>query len=316
MGFLTLAFETRRSIEIYRPAAEVFALVADFTSWRSWSPWLCMEPDCPVRIEGEPGSPGHAQHWEGDTSIRLARVEPERALLYDLEFLKPWKSRSQAGFDFEPTGAGGCRVIWWMRGSLPLFLFFMRRTMAAWVGSDYARGLGMLKELAETGRVPSRIEVPGVVDRAGLHFLGVRRQCGLDEIGPAMSADFARLHGLLEESRLPPPDHEFSIYYRYDMIGGRCDYLSGFAYATPPTVAAGPAEPGLESGQLPAHRALRVDHIGPYRHLGNAWSTAVGCQRNRHKLNKSVPMYEIYANRPGEVAEDELRTEVYLPVKG
>ena len=36
-----------------------------------------------------------------------------------------------------------------MEGTLPIFLFFMKKKMSAMVGSDYERGLAMLKELLE-----------------------------------------------------------------------------------------------------------------------------------------------------------------------
>ena len=126
-----------------------------------------------------------------------------------------------------------------------------------------------------------------------------------------MKEDFAELGKMLESSRLPAPNQVFSIYHSYDLVKGRCEYTSGFLYESRPEVS-----DGLVTGQLPDHKALRVDHQGPYRHLGNAWSAAMACSRSEHKTNKAVPMYEIYPNNPHEVAEDEVRVEVYVPVKG
>lgn len=308
----SIPFEVERSITIHRPPAEVYAELADLGRWRAWSPWLCQEPDCPVTVEGQAGSAGHRQRWDGrfigSGEMVLAEAQPHAALDYDLYFFKPWKSHSRAGFRLSPV-AGGTQLSWRMRGSLPVFLFMMRRMMSAWVGSDFARGLGMLKEWLETGAVPSRLALKGTVDADGFHYLGIRRECATAEVGPAMAADFMELERQLAEGHLPAPARRLSLYHRYDLVAGRCEYTAAFGY---------PAEPdgdaGLSRGRLPAHRAVRVDHLGPYRHLGNGWAAAMGCQRQA-RPDKSLPMYEVYANLPGEVPEAELRTEIHAPVK-
>ena len=38
-----------------------------------------------------------------------------------------------------------------MEGTLPVFMFFMRRKMSSMVGKDYERGLAMLKQVVESG---------------------------------------------------------------------------------------------------------------------------------------------------------------------
>ena len=94
-------------------------------------------------------------------------------------------------------------------------------------------------------------------------------------------------------------------------LKGRCEYTSGFLYDSPQK-----ASEGLVAGQIPAHRAVKVNHRGPYRHLGNAWMTAMGYVRAKHKANKALPMYETYPNNPNEVEEKDVQVEIYLPVKG
>ncbi len=149
---LSIPFTVQRSIEIDKSTDSVFALVADFNTWRNWSPWLSQEPECPVKIVGEPGKPGHKQSWDGNKigsgHMELAEVVPGRTLRYDLFFIKPWKSQSKAAFMFEQEGQI-TKVSWSMEGTLPIFLFFMKKKMSTMVGSDYERGLAMLKELLE-----------------------------------------------------------------------------------------------------------------------------------------------------------------------
>lgn len=311
---LSIPLEIQKSVLIERSLDDVFTAVTDFATWPKWSPWLCQEPDCPVAIEGPAGKEGHRQSWNGDFigsgNMFISRIDPGQTVEYDLLFLKPWKSKSRTGFRFAAK-AGGTEVTWWMQGSLPFFLFFMKKMMKAFVASDYTRGLAMLKEHLEVGSVPSKTRVLGLVERKALHYVGIRRSCSLSEVGPAMEKDLLVLGQRLEDGTLSKPKHVFSLYHEHDMVGGRCEYTAGGLFESRQD-----APEGFVAGQLPDHKALRVDHDGAYRHLGNAWSAAMGCARAKHKLNKAVSVYEIYATDPREVLPNEQKVEIYVPVKG
>ncbi len=309
----SIGFNVTESISINRDVADVYASVANFNDWPKWSPWLCQEPDAEVSVEGEPGAVGQRQEWLGTFigagNMTLAAANENTSLDYELNFLKPWKSRAEVGFRFAPAD-GGTRVEWWMKGNLPFFLFFMKSKMAGFVGGDYQRGLKMLKELLEEGSVPTATAVQGVVDRPAVHYIGKARSCTMDEIGPLMRQDLTEMAEKVNSSELPQPANVFSIYRDFDMVKGTCSYTTGFTYTSAP-----PAVEGLETGEIPDHKALQVNHTGPYRHVGNAGAAAMGAPRANHKTDKSIPMYEVYVSDPHEVAENDLETEVFVPVR-
>lgn len=135
----------------------------------------------------------------------------------------------------------------------------------------------------------------------------------LEKLVRPCKKDFETLGQLMKEGKLPASQKVFSIYHKYDMVNETCDYTSGFIYAAPPKTE---GVSGIETGQIASHKAFRVDHTGSYRHLGNAWSAAMGCQRSQgYKMLKAVPMYEVYENDPHSVAEKELKTDIFIPVK-
>lgn len=309
----SIPFSVQKNVEIDKNIEEVYAAVSNFDTWPKWSPWLCQEPECPVTVSGTPGAAGHRQFWDGKLigsgEMTLKEVTAGSVLNYDLLFLKPWKSRSQAGFTFAASG-DRTQVTWWMTGTLPIFLFFMKKMMSAWVGGDFKRGLSMLKELLETGDVITETQVKGAVDQKAFYYVGKGRACSVAEVGPAMQEDLGFMAQLLEAGKVPQPKEVLSVYHKYDMVSGQCEYTSGFAYDSEVT-----APDGAHAGQLPVHRAVRVDHIGPYRHLGNAWMAAIGCARGQHKMNKKLPMYEFYRTNPEETPEDENTVEIFVPVK-
>ncbi len=311
-----LGFQTERAATIDKPVEEVYATVADFNTWAKWSPWVCQEPDCPIVIDGAPGEVGHYQEWSGERigagNMRIDQAMQNEQLGYTITFIKPWKSTAKVVFTFRKKGSG-TQVLWRMNGSLPFFLFFMRKKMSAWVGSDYERGLSMLKDLLETGKVLSASNYQEVAVQDPFYYAGIRTQCRIDEIGQTMQADFDRLGNDLEKGKLPQPDFVVSLYHKFDFVSRDVDYIAGFIYKEDHGLD---ATSGYEIGSVAAHRAIKVIHTGAYKHLGNAWSTAMGARMVlKKRIDKAVPMYEIYHSDPHRVAEKDLITGIYVPVR-
>lgn len=312
----SIPFNVEKDVLINKPVNEVFNFVADFNNWPHWSPWLCQEPGCPVDIEGTPGQVGHKQAWNGKDigsgQMHIASIKDNQSIHLDLHFLKPWKSHSKVGFEFKQQD-GSCRVIWTMQGNMPFFMFFMKKMMQVFVGRDYERGLSMLKEYLETGTVPTQVDVKGVVERSGFYYIGARRRCKMEDLGPAMEADLNSLNKLVSDGKLAQPDGVLSLYHKMDMANNACEYTSAYSYENPPPQI---SSFGLQVGKISEHNALRVDHIGSYRFLGNAWSAAMGCQRSRkHKIKKGTPMYEVYENDPHTVSEKDIKTNIFIPIR-
>ena len=57
-------------------------------------------------------------------------------------------------------------------------------------------------------------------------------------------------------------------------------------------------------------------HKGRYLHLGNAWMTAISFARiKKIKIQKSPVGYEFYLNNPYETSQEELVTEIFIPLQ-
>ncbi|MBO9668491.1 MAG: SRPBCC family protein, partial [Bdellovibrio sp.] len=161
----SIPYETQSSIVINKKPEVVFNFIADFNNWPSWSPWLILEPNCQYLIKGPSATVGHLQEWNGQAigagRMTLMSMNPQTELNLKLEFFKPWKTESTARFLLRPKG-DSTEVTWNMKGSLPFFMFFMKKMMKAWIGNDFNRGLRMMKEKLETGKVLSKVDVQGV----------------------------------------------------------------------------------------------------------------------------------------------------------
>lgn len=307
------AFHVARSITINCSADEAFRKVKDFGTWTQWSPWLPADPDAVVTVSDDPANVDSHYHWEGDLvgeghMTNLALNEPQ-SIRQRLDFIKPWKSTSEITWTFEPVGEG-TKVTWIMAGSLPWFLFWMKGQMQGYISMDYDRGLLNLKSLIESGSIPSHTEVKAIQKIDRLRMFGASGRCHLSEIGPAMGQSFGKAEAAFDQEGVVRSGDRISVYTHLSVAKGIFSYISGFVVDHSATCPA-----GLVEWSVPNTNAYVVSHKGPYRHLGNAWSIA-----NQHVRYKKLKMrksgdFEIYRTTPDQVAETEVVTDIYLPLK-
>ena len=307
------AYHVERSIIIKKPLAQVQNSLRDYKQWEVWSPWLIMEPDAIVTYSDRQGQVGANYGWSGVLvgagSMELLEVH-ENELKMQLNFLKPFKSQARVGFLLEAL-AESTQVTWTMDGHLPFFMFWMKNKMKTFVGMDYERGLNMLKEYLEKGSVSSYVHIEGVMPLPQQKYVGIPRSCRLKDVGEVMKEDFEILYDFMEQNNISQERVPFSIYNTFDIFKGDTSY-----------VACIPLEEDIAipktwiRGSLPKIEALKTMHKGRYLHLGNGWMTAMSFSRmKKMKLRKSPVGYEFYPNNPYETPEEELITEIYLPLK-
>ena len=313
---INLPFDIEKTILINKPSSEVFSYIANFENWPSWSPWLRQEPECSFRVKNPAGKVNHRQEWEGkyigSGTMEIESIKPGEAIYYNLHFMKPWKSQSKVSFELSKKDADTL-VTWTMKGSIPVFLFFMKRMMSALVGSDYKRGLAMLKERLEEGEVHSKVVRVGKVDQNSFHYIGLENTCEIENIGPTMESDFQRLTQFRDSKDIDKNHSTFCIYHDFDFVKEKARYSVCFGYEKELDIE---PEGDVYIGELPNHKALQYNHIGAYKHLQNAWSAVMGSARvDKLKTSKDLKPYEIYSNDPREVAESEIKTEIYVPLR-
>lgn len=309
------AFKVVSSIDIDVPASRVRDVLSDFNTWPIWSPWLIMEPDCKVTYKGTAGELGHGYDWDGQkvgaggmvlTSLDANRMESE------LVFLKPWKSTADIAFEFESVDENKTHVKWHMDSSLPFFMFFMVGKMKAMITSDYDRGLGMLKDYLESGSVPSITKVGEVVEVPMALYAGKTYHTAMSDIGDSMETAFTEVSKAASDAGADITGVPFSIYNNMDLVKKSCMYT-----AAVPVASSVSASHGVQCTERPTCKALKVVHTGPYRHVGNAWSTGMSDMRYaKMKKDKNNPPFELYINDPENTPEESLITEIYMPIRG
>ena len=311
------AFSIESSVVINKNSQEVHRVLGDFKEWLPWSPWLYMEPEAHLDYRGQAGQIGHGYVWTGDLTgaggMTMTRCDPER-LEMDLQFIKPFKSQAKVGFTVREQGADQISVTWDMASSLPFFMFFMVSTMKAMITSDYERGLRLLKDYVETGVIPTKSEVVGIVDVPGQHFIGVTAETSMADIGQFMENSMSTLSEYTQSNDLTPKGPPLTVYDKMMISKQRC--VCTVAHSISDAENLPPPIPPIVAGQIQSCRALKVIHKGRYDHLGNAWSTAIANQRaQKLKPSKTQPPFEVYISDPAKTAAEELITEIYVPIR-
>lgn len=314
------AFHVERSILINAPVDKVFDTASDFSTWTAWSPWLGAEKEAKVVVSDNPNSIGSNYHWTGEVVGEgiMEHISLERPTKIEdqITFLKPWKSTSDVGFRLEPSG-DQTKISWYMAGSLPWFMFWMKGMMETYIRMDYERGLKLMKEYIETGEVLSDTQVNPPVDLDSNSptktklVIGVRDKAPIKEIGPKMKAALCTTMEKLSAAGVSTDGDVLSVYHPFDIKSGIFDFTSGI---TVPEETSVPAE--LTSCTLASGKALHIRHTGSYENLGNSWNAGHQVARYRkHKLKRKESCFEIYRNDPQETDPRDLITDIYLPMK-
>lgn len=302
-----------RTIVIKASVSEVFNQLNDFHSWIKWSPWLITEPDANVNVRED----GKYYEWSGkvvgsgNMSV-LSEVNDEK-IDYDLTFLTPFKSKAKVGFHLVSTPVDGeTKVSWTMDSKLPFFLFFMKKRMEIMIGMDFDRGLKMLKEQVEEGKIKSRVDVKGSTEFPGSKYIGIRTSTDIPNMATAHKSDFEKLMGFVRENNIELSGIPYTMYQKWDPMKGLVEYTA----VAPVKVIPGDLPSGFIQSESKGFKGYSIMHTGAYHHLGNAWSAAYSRQYGKvFKADKKNYPVELYYNSPIDTPQEELITEIIMPVK-
>lgn len=300
------------SIHIDASPEKIYPIISNLAHWKAWSPWIIAEPSAIITVAKD----GQYHEWDGKIigagNLKIVSTLSGREVVMALTFLKPWKSKAITRFKLTQTEKG-TQVEWIMESRLPFFLFWMKKQMEIFVGMDYQRGLQMLKNLIETGSVPSKLKFLGEKTFHATSYVGITTQCSISEISTQMEKDYTRLMThLMAHCKDHLRGHPLSIYHKWEFKKNRVKYTACHPVETIPENL--PED--FTQGELPKTRVYSIRHTGPYRHIGNAWSAGMMHQQAKvFKSSRKIHPMEVMYNSPKDTPENELISEVLFPVK-
>lgn len=168
------------------------------------------------------------------------------------------------------------------------------------------------------GRVPELVarDSGGQSMDAEIRQIPELRAGVVEHVGPyhQIAEAFARLGAIVGSAGLvgQPGAMMIALYYD-DPDSTPPDELRSDAAIVVPEGVVLPA--ALREERLPAGRYACTVHVGSYAELGDVWARFMGewLPASGHRAGAGA-CYESYLNTPGDVPEEELRTELYLPI--
>jgi AraC family transcriptional regulator len=149
-----------------------------------------------------------------------------------------------------------------------------------------------------------------IVERPEMRVAGVRH------VGPyhQLHAAFERLGTIAGSSGLfARPGVAVLGVYHDTLSDVPEDELRSDAAVTLPDDA--PCPDGLAEQRIPGGRYATAIHEGSYARLADTWAAVMRTIAGDGHATRQSPCFEIYRNQPGQVPDEELRTELFVPVQ-
>jgi hypothetical protein len=151
--FIKKDYAVEKEVVINKPKAVVFDYVKMLKNQDNFSVWAKMDPNMKKEYKGTDGTVGFVSAWDsedgnvgkGEQEIKNI-VEGER-VDYNLHFIKPFESSSDAYMSTESIDSTHTKVKWGFVGrmSYPTNLMLVFMDMNEAIGKDFSTGLTNLK---------------------------------------------------------------------------------------------------------------------------------------------------------------------------
>ena len=138
------------------------------------------------------------------------------------------------------------------------------------------------------------------------HTAALKMTRPVTQIGPAMAEAFPKLYHAVVSAGVEPAGEPLARYFDMDAEA----VIFECAVPVPgPFTAVGEVQPSTVGG---GEAAFTV-HVGPYDTIGQTWEALMTWLTEQGKA-PAGPTWEVYIDDPQEVPENELKTELYIPV--
>jgi effector-binding domain-containing protein len=131
-----------------------------------------------------------------------------------------------------------------------------------------------------------------------------------EEIAGVMEEAFGAIGAFIGRAGMAPAGPPLAVYRDWDNATGKMQIDVGFPVAA---ADAARAEGEVKSGATPSGKALKAVHRGPYKTLRDTYREL---QTHMKKAGIAMPSlaWEVYLSDPDTTPEDQLLTEIYMPI--
>ncbi len=143
--------------------------------------------------------------------------------------------------------------------------------------------------------------------------VSIRTTTPVAEIQKVLGEGYGKIMSFLGQNGLEPNDAPYALYRNEDMQA--LDIEFGFPVEIPHQIRdLIEKENEIQIGELPAGKAAKALHTGPYSSLAPTYEALTNWVKNQG-LHTTGICFERYIDDPDTTPADKLRTEVYFLLK-
>lgn len=297
--------------------ATVFALLNDFRRVSLWAPFTATDPNARIVYSGPARGAGATVTWDGSVIGTGSEVITESRPFERVATAISAGTEVTSASVFDLVASDGATWLTWTYTTdygYNIVGRYIALLLEDTIRQDNSRSLANLRELSES--LPradfSDLDIEHIVVEAqAIAYLPTTSVPEPSAISEAMGEAYFRILSFIDEQGLNEAGAPISVTRSFS--GGMLQFdaaipVRGVSDDTPRDSS------GVRIGETYAGPVIRAKHIGSYRSLAQthakiaAYLAALGIER-------AGPTWESYVSDPTKVAERELLTYVYYPIR-
>ncbi|NNC94479.1 MAG: hypothetical protein HKN92_02885 [Chitinophagales bacterium] len=309
-------YKVQESIEISKPADEIYDYVSNLKNWESFSPWAERDNTLVNEYSGPESGVGSKMSWKGEVtgvgSLTISEADPGKSITTDLVFVEPFEASSNGFWKFEEN-EGNTKVTWgnYGKNKWPMEVIFMKLFGFKEISKDFNNGLANLKEVMES--MPDKPSYSmsefRISEVEPIAMYSITETMKMSDMEAKMGDHYGALMKHIMDNGQEMSDAPLAVYYEWNVEDGVTKVECGVPVAEPKK-----GNGMIEVSQTPGGKVVWVSYIGAYDNLGVAHE-AMDTYIRSNNLEVTGPVWERYVGDPTEVEEEELETIIYYPVK-
>lgn len=293
-------YQVERSLIIDAPKEIVFKHIKYWNAWRAWSPWAERDKQMLVWVSGTDGEPGSIYSWTGNPDITgkgemiNTGVKENQEITYHLRFIEPFESESDGYLRLLSDGKQ-VKALWGFKGhyNFPVNVMMLFMDMDSAVGSDFERGLELLKKICEQeAKDVLQYEVHKTVLPAQKYAV-IKGRMAFKEIGNFLAESYGKIAKAVKRKGIRIKGPACGLYYSWDEKNKISELAAAF-----------PVNRSIKTGEVSTVEiapgiVYYVEYYGPYEKSGNA-HYALDLYLEQHRLTRKLPVIEQYVVGPSQ----------------
>lgn len=315
--FLPDKVQVSRSITIDRPAKMVFKTVNSMHTFNAWSPWADIDPNATYEFTGPAKSVGSKMAWQGNDEVGSGRqtiIESTPNSLVKTELYFDGQGDDPAWATLQIKDLGDSSEIAWIFDAdfngnvLGRYFGLMMDDM---LGPQYETGLNKLKALVEAQPVYdfSGFSIENVTPQNILYVPTSANTEVAGAVANALREAYGQITQFMQANGIDFAGMPMAITRSY----AGSDWVFDAAIPVNIDSLEGETE-GILLGQTYGGKAVKYIQKGPYDQ-GDASMVLINAYLAEHELETNGAQWDVYANDPTLVAESEIETHIYQPIK-